>query len=74
MIENEEEEEDDENDNGVDDDDDEEEREGGGLGFEGEDMGCDMEMVGMCFFEFFYIVVGLFYFILFFVFIDGICW
>lgn len=46
MTENEEEEEDD--DNGVDDDN-EEEREGGGLGSEGEDMGCDMEMVGMCF-------------------------
>lgn len=75
MTENEEEEEDDENDNGVDDDDDdEEEREGGGLGSEGEDMGCDMEMVGMCFSEFFYTAAGLSHLTSPFAFTDGICW
>lgn len=73
MTESEEEEEDDENDNGVDDDD-EEEREGGGLGSEGEDMGCDMEMVGMCFSKFFYTAAGLSHLTSPFAFTDGICW
>lgn len=68
MTENEEEDDDDE------DDDDEGEREGGGLGSEGGDMGCGMDMVGMCFSEFFYTAAGLSHLASPFAFTDGICW
>lgn len=64
--------------NEKDDDDEEgerdEEREGGGLGSEGGDMGCDMDMVGMCFSEFFYTAAGLSHLTSPFAFTDGICW
>lgn len=69
MTENEEEDDDDE------DDDDEGEREGGGLGSDqGGDMGCGMDMVGMCFSEFFYTAAGLSHLTSPFAFTDGICW